>query len=193
MLVGALAANFTASRAEAGVIVGSGSGNDRTSSVLQVVRTYNATHGPDLSTDFQLDSKSDDDSWYVFNSGKFKFYKDAAMKYQITSESQLTKLTKAYFTYSGNDLLYYSVKASNKFVVSTITGGLNTLNVDSKHAISHVSFWSNTDCGPPVVPEPSSLALLGVLSIGTCGIRKLRRRKPQETAPTETVSETLSI
>src|SRR3972149_3006583 len=78
-LVAAVSCFCYPSRTEAGFIVGDATGNDSKPEVLAVVNAYNAANDPDLTTDFDLFKKSDDDAAFVFNAANgFMFFSDAA-------------------------------------------------------------------------------------------------------------------
>lgn len=163
--------------AEAGIVVGMDSGNDKLVNVQAVVSAYNAANNPDLPTAFSLFKKSDDHASFVFNpSNGFHFYSDALGTTPITTDSSLHSVPTAYFSYTGpENLLYYSVKAANEFKVYAFTAGLNIVNLSS-HDISHMSFWVGEGI-PTAVPEPSTcaLAIIGVgLLAGKFGVRRLR-------------------
>ena len=143
--------------------------NDDHSNVLAIINAYNAVNNPDLTTDFTLFKKSDDDASYVFNSlNGFSFYSDPAGTSPISSESGLTSTSTAYFSYSGAaNLSYYTVKGGPKgFSLYTVDPGLNLLAVEGGgHTISHVSFWTSPTLNPhSIVPEPSTL-VMGLASI----------------------------
>ena len=145
--------------AEAGFLVGSGTGNDDKAEVLTIVNNYNATNDPDLPTDFDLFKKTDDDSAFVFDmSNGFMFFSDSAGTVPVTTEGALQSLSTAYFKYTGpEDLLYYSLKAGSNVSVYAFMSGLNLMHVSSQE-ISHASFWG----GPGSVPEPSTWLTLMV-------------------------------
>ncbi|MBX3444821.1 MAG: PEP-CTERM sorting domain-containing protein [Planctomyces sp.] len=179
------------SQAEAGFLVGSvnnGPGtNDNHATVLAVIQAYNAVNDPDLSEDFSLFKKTDNDAAFVYNTTNgFFIYSDAAGTNLVTSNAQLENLSEVWFKYTGDvNLLYYSAKSKHDVVVRTFTlaPGLNYVNVSPKD-LSHISFWKGPtppkdDDPPPGVqtPEPASSAMLliGLASIaGRRGFRRLR-------------------
>ena len=144
--------------------------NDNLGNVLAVISAYNAANDPDLTTDFTLFKKTDDDASYVFDSlNGFDFFSDAAGTSAIAGESGLTSTETAYFSYSGAaNLSYYSVKGGPKgFSLYTVESGLNLLAIEGGgNSISHVSFWTSPT-GFSSVPEPSTIAtvLIGMAAM----------------------------
>ncbi len=150
------------SLASAGMLVGTGTGNDHKPDVVAILNGYNATHDPDLTTDIDLFKKTDDDAAFVFNMANgFMFFSDAAGTMPVTTEAQLTSLSTAYFKYTGpENLLYYSQKSGNNINLYTFMAGLNIMNVSSQN-LSHGSFWSGPPpIGDPFVPEPTTAVLM---------------------------------
>ena len=158
--------------ASAGFIVGGGSGNDNHANVLGVIQIYNSNNNPDLPTTFELFKKTDDDAAFVFNPvNGFQFFADINGTMPITSESELTSHSTAYFEYTGSvPLLYYSIKAGPNFNVWTTLPGMNELSL-SHQEISHVTFWH--------APEPSTwaLATIGVAALSAARFRRWRSSK----------------
>jgi hypothetical protein len=155
-------------QAQAGILVGSASGNDHHADVLAVVQAYNTANDPDLPEDFELFKKTDDDAAFVFDAANGFTFWDAEMGgNQLTTEGALTGVNTAWFEYSGPaGLLYYSVKGGPEFSVYTAMPGRNLITVDGSNAdISHVSFW---------VPEPSSLGLASLAGLAL--VSRARRR-----------------
>jgi hypothetical protein len=174
-----------ASTSHAGFLVGNnagaGGGNDTLAKVIEEINEYNLANDPDLTTNISLFKKSDDDATELFAPlSDFAFFEDAAGTIPITTESGLTSLDEAYFTYSGPaNILFYSVKGPSSFGFSLYTymAGLNLLDLsgDSRE-ISHVSFWvgpPNIDIFGNPVPEPATCALLGV-AVCSLMFRRLR-------------------
>lgn len=170
------------SPAQAGFLVGNSADvpaadhTDMIDDVIAIIDDYNANNDPnepDLTTDISLFKKTDDDAGDLFNgtndNNGFSFY-EADMLTPITSESGLTDVDVAYFSFSGlENILYYSVKtsANNGFSLYSFIPGLNLLDVvNSTKDFSHVSFWVVS------APEPASW-LLAVIAATTL----LRRRK----------------
>ncbi len=78
---------------------------------------------------------------------------------------------------------YISIVAANSFALYEFSPGASTgvystagilNNGGQQPTVSHISFWSTTDPGGPVIPEPSTFLLLGS---GAVGLLWLRRRK----------------
>ncbi|HEV7302338.1 MAG TPA: hypothetical protein VGN72_23570 [Tepidisphaeraceae bacterium] len=170
--VGSLVAS--ADQADAGLLLGTASGNDHKADVVGVITAYNAANTTSLSTDISLFKKTDDNSTFVFNaSNGFTFYDSQVGGNQISTENGLTNTTTAWFTYTGPaSVSYYSLKASGNFSVYSYDAGVrNLLQVpDTKlKDISHASFWTT----PTAVPEPAGIATMAVLG----SIALVRRRR----------------
>ena len=181
----AVAAVLLSSRVDAGYIL-TASGNDKHANVLAAITSYNSTNAPDLPTVFtQLSLKSDDSGGFAaLTSAGFSFFSNAAGTTPITTAGQLHSEVASYFTYAGvTPLLYYSVKASNKFQLYTYEPGVvNLLHPQGPPGVSHVTFWSGNYPGnieTASTPEPASMALLamggGLLAFGR---KRLSRQKP---------------
>ena len=159
-------------------------GNDKISSVIEVIDAFNAINNPDLTTDIMLFKKTDDDAAFMFSAtpptNGFEFFSDALGTSQITAQAGLTALNDAYFRYTGPEALeYYSVKSSTGFSLYQFGAGLNLLTRDdTNQGISHASFWKSTS--PPVtttvnIPEPSTFVIWSML-LALGGRRASRRR-----------------
>ncbi len=183
----AVAAVFLSSSVNAGYIL-TASGNDHHANVLAAITSYNATTDWDLSTVFtRLSLKSDDPGGFAaLTSAGFSFFSNPAGTTPITTVGQLHSEVASYFTYTGvTPLLYYSVKASNKFQLYTYEPGMvNLLHPQGPPGVSHVTFWSGTNPSnleTASTPEPASMALLamggGLLAFGR---KKLGRKQTAE-------------
>ncbi len=168
-----------------GILIGSAPGNDHLASVVDLIDDYNDDNDPNYFTSISHFKKTDSaaDAGFVFNATNdangFSFFASDQVT-AITSPGDLHDEESAFFSYSGpENLLFYSVKASNEFTLYTFMPGLNLLQLETAdHDMSHVTFWT----GPPgidvfgnPVPEPTSL--LGATAIAACLLpmsRKLR-------------------
>lgn len=143
-------------------IVSNGPGtNDKEGDVENAIDLANGT---DPFVDLELYGKSDSNAgWFTPN--------------PIVGQSG---------TWSVNDgtlIQYITIKAANEFKVVFVggasSGSWDTLdmlnNGGNQPRVSHISFWVGGDNGPgPVVPEPSTFALLGA---GLAGVVAIARKR----------------
>jgi hypothetical protein len=162
--------------------IGYFSGNDRPDDVKKLVTEYNILKDPDLPTPLTLfgkweyNDKTLTGKWETDNPG-------FSISVDDTNSSGTWSFDGSWDT---TNALYYSLKAGNEFAlyyVGVLTTGNSTIGweVDWTQGkssnfteLSHISFWTAKADSTNPVPEPGTLALVGLGLATIAGYRRKR-------------------
>lgn len=170
--------------------------NDKEDNVNALVDLYNSGNDPDLPSELTLLGKweVDEKRWVDVDENRwsddFRFsgtFSTGGVKNEETGiiSGTWSAPTDAPTGWLASDPIYYSLKAADHFALYYANGDTSgtweidwtTGNNDKIPELSHISFWTAKSNSTNQVPEPGTLALVGLGLATIAGYRRKRHSR----------------